>query len=110
MRCTLHCIQVCITYIPAPSLILFCQLAASALIVWGLSAAGIVSTERLTWESAKKYSTVVIIFAGFLYCNFKALQVCDCNNFQTDGDATLICIESPEPLAPRHTTGLVMSS
>ena len=67
--------QVCITYIPAPSFILFCQLLASAVIVWALSAAGVVTTERLSLDSAKKYSAVVIIFAGFLYCNFKALQV-----------------------------------
>ncbi len=63
------------TFIPTPSFILLLQLSTSAIAVWGLSSAGIVSTEKMEMAKAKKYMLVVACFAGFLYCNVKALQV-----------------------------------
>jgi len=66
---------VCVTFIPTPSFILLLQLSTSAIAVWGLSSAGIVSTEKMEMAKAKKYMLVVACFAGFLYCNVKALQV-----------------------------------
>ena len=70
--------QVCVTFIPTPSFILLLQLTTSAVAVWALSSAGIVSTEKMEMAKAKKYMLVVACFAGFLYCNVKALQVRRC--------------------------------
>ena len=63
------------TFIPTPSFILLLQLTTSAVAVWALSSAGVVSTEKMEMAKAKKYMLVVACFAGFLYCNVKALQV-----------------------------------
>jgi hypothetical protein len=65
-----------VTFVPTPSFILLLQLSTSAIAVWALSGMGIVSTEKLEMAKAKKYMLVVACFAGFLYCNVKALQVC----------------------------------
>ena len=68
-------VQVCVTFVPTPSFILLLQLSTSAIAVWALSGMGVVSTERMEMAKAKKYMLVVACFAGFLYCNVKALQV-----------------------------------
>ena len=68
-------LKVCVTFLPTPSFILLLQLTTSAVAVWAMSSMGVVSTERMEMAKAKKYMLVVACFAGFLYCNVKALQV-----------------------------------
>jgi solute carrier family 35 len=83
-------VQVAVTFVPAPSFVLFAQLATSAIFVQVLASAGIVEAEKFKWESAKKYITVVLVFAGFLYCNVKALQYVPVD--------TIICFRASIPL------------
>ena len=63
------------TYIPAPSFILFCQLASCALFVKLSAIAGVVDAEPLEWEKAKKFALIVFGFIGTLFSNVTSLRV-----------------------------------
>jgi hypothetical protein len=66
---------VAVTYVPAPSFILFCQLASCAAFVKGLSVAGVVECEPLEYEKSKKFALIVFGFIGTLFANVTALRV-----------------------------------
>ncbi len=68
-------VQVAVTYIPAPSFILFCQLASCALFVKLSAIAGVVDAEPLEWEKAKKFALIVFGFIGTLFSNVTSLRV-----------------------------------
>ncbi len=63
------------THIPAPSFILFCQLASCALYVKLSALAGVVDAEPLEWEKSKKFALIVFGFIGTLFSNVTSLQV-----------------------------------
>ena len=63
------------TYIPAPSFILFCQLASCALYVKLSAVAGVVDAEPLEWEKSKKFALIVFGFIGTLFSNVTSLRV-----------------------------------
>ena len=63
------------TYIPAPSFILFCQLASCALYVKLSAVAGVVDAEPLEWEKSKKFALIVFGFIGTLFANVTSLRV-----------------------------------
>ena len=56
------------TYIPAPSFILFCQLASCALYVKISAVAGVLEAENLEWEKSKKFALIVFGFIGTTLC------------------------------------------
>jgi len=82
--------KVCVTFVPAPSFVLFTQLLSSAVMVKSMAGAGIVDAETFKWEKGRKYIAVVLCFAGFLYSNVKALQYVPVD--------TIICFRASIPL------------
>ena len=66
------------TYIPAPSFILFCQLASCALYVKISAVAGVLECESLEWEKSKKFALIVFGFIGTLFANVTSLRVSLC--------------------------------
>ena len=68
-------LQVSVTFIPAPSFILCCQLGSCALFVKVSALAGLVDAEPLEWEKSKKFALIVFGFIGTLFSNVTALQV-----------------------------------
>jgi GDP-mannose transporter len=70
-----YSVQVAVTYIPAPSFILFCQLASSAGYVKVSAMAGLVEAEGLEWEKSKKFALIVFGFIGTLFSNVTSLRV-----------------------------------
>jgi len=69
-------VQVAVTYIPAPSFILFCQLASCAAYVKFSAMAGVIEAEGLEWEKSKKFALIVAGFIGTLFSNVTSLRVC----------------------------------
>lgn len=82
--------KVAVTYIPAASSILLCQLATSALFVKGAGVAGAVDVEGLEWEKAKKFMILVIGFVAILFTNVKALELNPVD--------TIICFRASQPI------------
>ena len=68
--------KVAVTYVPAPSFILACQLGSCALFVRTLAAAGAVECEPLQTEKAKKFALIVFGFIGTLFASVTSLKVC----------------------------------
>ncbi len=66
--------QVAVTLVPAPSFILFAQLASSAAFVQALAAAGQVDCERLAPGKARRFALIVLGFIGALYSNVTSLR------------------------------------
>ena len=67
--------KVAVTYIPAPSFILTCQLASTALFVKGMASAGAVEAEPLSWGKSKKFALIVFGFIGTLFSSVTSLKV-----------------------------------
>lgn len=72
---SLPALQVAVTYIPAPSFILFCQLASCAAYVKLSAMAGFLEAEGLEWEKSKKFALIVFGFIGTLFSNVTSLRV-----------------------------------
>lgn len=67
--------KVAVTYVPAPSFILLCQLASSALFVKGMAVSGAVEAEELHWDKSKKFALIVFGFIGTLFSSVTSLRV-----------------------------------
>lgn len=67
--------KVAVTYIPAPSFILACQLGSTALFVKGMAVAGAVEAEPLCWAKSKKFALIVFGFIGTLFASVTSLKV-----------------------------------
>ena len=67
--------KVAVTYLPAPSFILLCQLASCALFVKGLAIGRIVEAEELQWGKAQKFALIVFGFIGTLFSSVTSLRV-----------------------------------
>ncbi|CAL5222546.1 g4924 [Coccomyxa viridis] len=82
--------KVAVTYIPAPSFILFCQLASCALYVKLSAVAGVVDAEPLEWEKSKKFALIVFGFIGTLFSNVTSLRYVPVD--------TIICFRASCPI------------
>ena len=69
------CAQVAVTYIPAPSFILFCQLSSCAAYVKLGAMSGLIEAEGLEWGKSKKFALIVFGFIGTLFSNVTSLRV-----------------------------------
>lgn len=67
--------KVAVTYIPAPSFILACQLGSTAAFVKGMAVAGAVEAEPLCFVKAKEFALIVFGFIGTLFASVTALKV-----------------------------------
>ena len=67
-----------VTYIPAPSFILFCQLSSCAAYVKMSAMAGFIEAEGLEWGKSKKFALIVFGFIGTLFSNVTSLRVRVC--------------------------------
>jgi solute carrier family 35 protein len=63
-----------VSFFPAPSTLLWLQMAVSALIVWILGQMKYLDVTPLEWDKAQKYLGVVASFIFNLFTNIKALQ------------------------------------
>eukprot|EP00983_Pelagomonas_calceolata_P104862 1159070-Pelagomonas_calceolata.AAC.8 len=65
------CLQVAVHQIPAPSFLLFCQLAVSALVARLGGALGIIEVDRMEWSKFKPFIWVTAGFLGTIFANIK---------------------------------------
>jgi len=70
-----------VTFLPAPSLVLFAQLLFAALSIRGMTEAGIVNAEPLQVHKAKPFVLVSAAFLSALYTNVKCLQYANVETF-----------------------------
>ncbi|BDA41519.1 GDP-fucose transporter 1 [Coccomyxa sp. Obi] len=82
--------KVAVTYIPAPSFILFCQLASCAAYVKFSAMAGFIEAEGLEWGKSKKFALIVAGFIGTLFSNVTSLRYVPVD--------TIICFRASCPL------------
>lgn len=73
--------KLCITYLPAPTMVLFLQLSFTALAIRTMTHAGIVDADPLDVEKAKPFVLVALAFLGALYTNVKTLQYANVETF-----------------------------
>uniref|UniRef100_A0A7S2TNR7 Sugar phosphate transporter domain-containing protein n=1 Tax=Lotharella oceanica TaxID=641309 RepID=A0A7S2TNR7_9EUKA len=65
----------------APSTILFCQLAATAVAVKIVAAAGMIELDQLSMEHLKPFTIVSMAFLATIYANIKTLQYANVETF-----------------------------
>ena len=80
------------TFLPAPSVVLFCQLLTSAVAVKGMSSAGIVEADPLEWSKVKPFMLVACAFLAALYTNVRTLQYANVETFIVFRSSTPILI------------------
>ena len=84
--------KVAVTYIPAPSFILTCQLASTALFVKGMATSGVVEAEPLSWGKSKKFALIVFGFIGTLFSSVTSLKVRLCTGQQLSNYMLLLAV------------------
>lgn len=84
--------KLAVTFLPAPSVVLFAQLLTSAVAIKGMSSAGIVDADPLVWDKAKPFMLVAVAFLGALYTNVKTLQYANVETFIVFRSSTPILI------------------
>jgi len=80
--------KVAVHFLPAPTFLLVCQLAASALAVKACSRAGLIEADPLEWSKIKRFCFVVVGFLGTIYANMKVLQHSNVETFITFRSST----------------------
>jgi len=80
--------KVAVHFLPAPTFVLACQLAATALIVRLLDGIGVVEADKLEWSKVRRFCLVVIGFFGTIYTNIKVLQHSNVETFITFRSST----------------------
>ncbi|XRB17856.1 GDP-mannose transporter [Pseudoscourfieldia marina] len=83
--------KLCLTHIPVPNFVLFCQLSFNAVAIFALSTLKIVASDKLELDKVRRFSPVVILFIGTLFSNLKAIQRVPVDTF--------ICVRSSTPIA-----------
>ena len=73
--------KLCITYLPAPTVVLFLQLSFTAVAIRAMTHYGIVDADPLDVEKAKPFVLVALAFLGALYTNVKTLQYANVETF-----------------------------
>ena len=77
----LVCNKVAVTYLPAPSFVLLCQLVATAVAVRTAAALGHIELEPITWALVSKFVVVPLAFVGAIFTNIKTLQYANVETF-----------------------------
>mmetsp|Transcript_30280 Transcript_30280/g.58210 ORF Transcript_30280/g.58210 Transcript_30280/m.58210 type:complete len:329 (+) Transcript_30280:179-1165(+) len=73
--------KVAVTYMPAPAMVLYAQLATSAMAAVALHHLGLVETDALDTEKIKKFYMVAFVFLGTIFANMKTLQYANVETF-----------------------------
>uniref|UniRef100_A0A7S2WVQ0 Sugar phosphate transporter domain-containing protein n=1 Tax=Rhizochromulina marina TaxID=1034831 RepID=A0A7S2WVQ0_9STRA len=73
--------KVAVVYMPAPSLVLFSQLATSALSVWLAGQFGFVTVDKLEQGKVVSFLPVACAFLGAIFTNIKTLQYANVETF-----------------------------
>ena len=73
--------KLCITYLPAPTVVLFLQLSFTAVAIRTMTHSGIVDADPLDMEKAEPFVLVALAFLGALYTNVKTLQYANVETF-----------------------------
>jgi len=73
--------KLAVHYLPAPSFVLWSQLAVTAIGVWVFGAGGVINVDPLEWGKTKAFSLVALIFLATIYTNIKTLQYSNVETF-----------------------------
>ena len=73
--------KLAVYHIQAPSFVLFCQVAATAAVVWTASRAGVVQADAFDMAKVKAFSFVVAAFVAAIFTNMKTLQYANVETF-----------------------------
>lgn len=73
--------KLAVHYVPAPSFVLWCQLAGSALIVYLASKLGYIAIDKLELSSMGQFLFVPFAFLGTIFANIKILQHANVETF-----------------------------
>jgi len=73
--------KLAVTFLPAPTLVLFAQLLTSALAAVGLNAMGVVEADELQADKVKRFYIVALVFLGTIFANMKTLQYANVETF-----------------------------
>jgi len=84
--------KLAVTFLPAPSVVLFCQLLTSAVAIKAMHEGGLVESDPLVAEKVKPFMLVAIAFLGALYTNVKTLQYANVETFIVFRSSTPILI------------------
>lgn len=88
----LVCNKLAVTYLPAPSFVLLCQLVATALAVKVAQAAGKIEMEPISWTLVSRFAIVPLAFVCAIFTNIKTLQYANVETFIVFRVATPILI------------------
>lgn len=72
--------KVAVHHVPAPTFVLFSQLAFSAAAVWVLDLLRVVEADKLEWHKARNF---IVLVGGFLCCLFANIKVLQHANVET---------------------------
>jgi GDP-mannose transporter len=84
--------KLAVYFLPAPSFILWSQLAVSAGVVWLLGMVGVIKVDALTWAKSKAFGPVALVFVGTIFANMKTLQYANVETFIVFRASTPIAI------------------
>jgi solute carrier family 35 len=73
--------KVAVHVLPAPSFVLFMQLASSALSVYGVGALGFITVDAIETKKVVAFLPVAIAFLGVIFANIKTLQYANVETF-----------------------------
>lgn len=73
--------KLAVHFMPAPSFILWSQLATSAGVVWFLGVLGFIIVDALSEDKVKAFGPVALVFVGTIFANMKTLQYANVETF-----------------------------
>ena len=73
--------KLAVYHVQAPSFVLFCQVAATAIAVYSASGAGLVKADKFEWSKVKAFFFVVAAFVAAIFTNMKTLQYANVETF-----------------------------
>jgi len=73
--------KLAVNFLPAPSFVLWSQLAMTALGVWLFGLMDIIVVDGLEWGKANSFSLVALIFLATIFTNIKCLQYSNVETF-----------------------------
>lgn len=80
--------KVTVHFLPAPTFVLICQLAVSALTVRVCDSLGYLEADKIEWAKFKRFAWVIVGFLGTIFCNIKVLQYSNVETFITFRSST----------------------
>ena len=73
--------KLAVYHVQAPSFVLFCQVAVTAIAVYSAAGAGLVKADSFDWAKVKAFSFVVAAFVAAIFTNMKTLQYANVETF-----------------------------